>query len=157
MSWDTPSVVEQQSGKCLFPPPFDKVVAESGVGQPQQSCPYCPYKSRWSHNLRRHIQTHTDISKLDCPECEAVYYSIGGLQRHIFAKHNTDLIFKEACCRCVCCGIPFSNTLQLVKHYHTVHHLDQGYMYQCGKCTHTFRHPEWLLAHLATHTQDTQK
>ncbi|XP_064091901.1 protein tramtrack, beta isoform-like isoform X7 [Macrobrachium nipponense] len=46
------------------------------------SCPYCPYTSRLSSNLRRHIRTHTGEMPYSCSKCSFRCKDASSMKRH---------------------------------------------------------------------------
>ncbi|XP_066989416.1 protein tramtrack, beta isoform-like isoform X9 [Macrobrachium rosenbergii] len=46
------------------------------------SCPYCPYTSRLSSNLRRHIRTHTGEMPYSCTKCSFRCKDASSMKRH---------------------------------------------------------------------------
>ena len=45
-------------------------------------CPYCPYTSRLSSNVRRHVRTHTGEMPYSCPQCDFKCKDASSMKRH---------------------------------------------------------------------------
>ncbi|XP_045125494.1 protein tramtrack, beta isoform-like isoform X5 [Portunus trituberculatus] len=50
--------------------------------QPLRKCPYCPYTSRLSSNVRRHVRTHTGEMPYSCPQCAFRCKDASSMKRH---------------------------------------------------------------------------
>ena len=86
MAWGTP-IFERQPGLHFFPTRHDKTI-ESDSDKPLHQCTLCPYKSKWAHNMKRHIKIKHTQQQLKCPQCGAAYDSFEGLQQHLVSQHN---------------------------------------------------------------------
>ncbi|XP_069957473.1 protein tramtrack, beta isoform isoform X2 [Cherax quadricarinatus] len=50
--------------------------------QNTHTCPYCPYTSRLSSNLRRHVRTHTGEMPYSCSRCDFRCKDASSMKRH---------------------------------------------------------------------------
>lgn len=50
--------------------------------QHTHKCPYCPYTSRLSSNVRRHVRTHTGEMPYSCPQCDFRCKDASSMKRH---------------------------------------------------------------------------
>lgn len=50
--------------------------------QHMHKCPYCPYTSRLSSNVKRHVRTHTGEMPYSCPQCDFRCKDASSMKRH---------------------------------------------------------------------------
>ena len=109
------------------------------------SCEKCVYKSKFKHNIKRHIESkHSDEIGHKCKSCGRCFSSENDLNVHRETLHQ-DTHF------CEMCGRNFTSKAGLK--YHTKHqHLNKVGKHTCNVCGKKFEEVGHFRGHVAAHT-----
>ena len=117
---------------------------------PGYICECCPYKTKWSSNLKRHVDMKHSSNpsgkykekkvERQCCQCGKIYMSGPGLWAHIALVHDDKYKFK-----CDVCGRKYLNKAVFKKHmmsHDSVKH------FQCATCVKNFKYESSLTSHV---------
>ena len=128
--WDDSSAAEEGD-----------MTGETSSGDKMLRCSYCPYITKWHSNMRRHKRRH-DGDVINCPECDAQYYSNTALKGHMVAKHSSPA-------ECSFCNEKFTTQAFLKTHLHNVH--GDVSIFFCPMCSKSFADKESKDKHFDAH------
>jgi len=96
-------------------------------------------------DIKRHLETHSDVKAFKCIHCETVFSRKDTLERHLLVHSNFQAF------QCTMCDSAFSQKNGLERHVYTNH--DPNFKPQkCLVCSREFKEKNTLTAHLRTHT-----
>ncbi|XP_047478293.1 protein tramtrack, alpha isoform-like isoform X13 [Penaeus chinensis] len=101
------------------------------VGPKKQQCPYCPYSTNFTTNLRTHMRTHTGEKPFSCPHCPFQTTTKANLKRHILT-HTGEKPF-------VCLLCPYRSSQRGNLNSHVLTHYAQE---NAGSAVENFMHLE---------------
>ena len=96
-------------------------------------------------DIKRHMETHSDVKAFKCSYCESTFSRKDTLERHILVHSNVKAF------QCTVCSSAFSQKNGLERHVYTNH--DPNFKPpKCFVCSREFKEKNTLTAHLRTHT-----
>uniref|UniRef100_A0A1I8PJW3 Uncharacterized protein n=1 Tax=Stomoxys calcitrans TaxID=35570 RepID=A0A1I8PJW3_STOCA len=116
----------------------------------------CQLRLETRYDIDRHIRYHNAPQQLKCETCCKVYSSEQYLRSHKRNVHTSKITDKNAkdihklqgkyrCCKC---SKDFATKLHLYSHNRHVH---KPKIFECNSCEKSFRSPDALREHLASH------
>jgi len=95
-------------------------------------CKVCDKTFKSTISLKKHVQTHMHLLRLECDQCEKVFKSKGALSKHKYYNHGPlSKTIKKA--KCEMCGKMMKNEEQLQKHIKYIH--DPEHLMPPAKCS----------------------
>jgi KRAB domain-containing zinc finger protein len=118
---------------------------------PENECPECGKKFKFSRDLRLHSSVHKDTKDVTCPKCDMYFKDHRSMKNHFKLKHNENSKSYE----CDFCGKIFKRRDYLVKHF-TVHTNSRKFI--CEACGSGFKTADTLNAHVkSSHLNESEK
>ena len=110
------------------------------------ACDFCDYKSKLSHDLKRHTYKHTGQKPFSCGICDFRCTQKNTLRRHMYI-HTGEKPFT-----CSTCGKNFTQVSNLNRHM-AIHTEEKSFL--CTVCFKSFREATTLKKHvLFVHTEE---
>ena len=110
------------------------------------SCEYCPYKTRKTHDLKRHIgAVHTHFKPFQCSQCDFSAVIKGDLNKHIRFKHENEKPYG-----CPHCEYRAKDNQAIRRHILRVHpdHAGVPNFFICPICDNKFLAKSSLKSHI---------
>ncbi|KAK8744043.1 hypothetical protein OTU49_000980 [Cherax quadricarinatus] len=58
------------------------------TGEKPFACPHCPFRATQMENLRKHVRTHTGEKPYACSQCAFCCTKKSSLMSHVMTQHN---------------------------------------------------------------------
>ncbi|XP_063911176.1 zinc finger protein 239-like [Zophobas morio] len=115
-------------------------------GEKQHCCSLCNKSYFHLSDLKRHLTSHNQDEKINCPLCESAFSSKTYLRNHIIYIHNRKFPYN-----CDTCEQGYTSKERLELHRRTEH---EGFRFVCDVCGKIFKDQRQFNIHTRKHNPD---
>lgn len=110
-------------------------------------CEFCAFAFKSINHLKDHLLTHTDRTRIECPECGKSFINERQLKKHKKRLHSGDSGDSSEA-KCKECGYQGKNKYCLAAHINLKHYRDPEEKYKCEICSKELKTAKSLKEHV---------